>query len=265
MDLFEKLKREEKFFFIAGPCVIENEKIVLQVAEKLKKATQEKEISYIFKSSYKKANRSSIHSFSGVGMNQGLLILEKVKQEFNIPILTDVHEIDEINPVAKIADVIQIPAFLSRQTDLILTAAKTGRIINIKKGQFLAPEDMKLVAEKVTSQNNEQILLTERGTCFGYHNLVVDFRSFDIMTKFGYPVVYDVTHSLQKPTSDKTTGGTPQYALMMAKAALATGKVDGLFVETHPNPSKALSDAATMLPLDEIPNFLDECIKIKEQ
>jgi len=264
MNLFEMLVNDNKFFLIAGPCVIENEKIILQVAEKLKKETLKRDIIFIFKSSYKKANRSSMHSFSGVGLEEGLRILKKVKREFDISILTDVHETNEINPVAKVVDIIQIPAFLSRQTDLIVATAKTGKIVNIKKGQFLAPEDMKLIVEKVTSQNNEQILLTERGTCFGYHNLVVDFRSFDIMKKLGYPVVYDVTHSLQKPTSDKTTGGTPQYALMMAKAALATGKVDGLFIETHPNPKKALSDAATMLPLDDIPKFLDECLKIKE-
>jgi len=264
MNLFEMLVNDNKFFLIAGPCVIENEKIILQVAEKLKKETLKRDIIFIFKSSYKKANRSSMHSFSGVGLEEGLRILKKVKREFDISILTDVHETNEINPVAKVVDIIQIPAFLSRQTDLIVATAKTGKIVNIKKGQFLAPEDMKLIVEKVTSQNNEQILLTERGTCFGYHNLVVDFRSFDIMKKLGYSVVYDVTHSLQKPTSDKTTGGTPQYALMMAKAALATGKVDGLFIETHPNPKKALSDAATMLPLDDIPKFLDECLKIKE-
>ncbi len=262
MDLFEMLVNDNKFFLIAGPCVIESEKMVLQVAEKLKKETFKRDIIFIFKSSYKKANRSSILSFSGVGLEEGLRILKKVKQDFDVPILTDVHETDEINSVAKVADVIQIPAFLSRQTDLIVAAAKTGKIVNIKKGQFLAPEDMRLIAEKVTSQNNEQILLTERGTSFGYHNLVVDFRSFAIMKKIGYPVVYDVTHSLQKPTSDKTTGGTPQYALMMAKASLATGYVDGLFIETHPNPKKALSDAATMLPLDEIPKFLDECKKV---
>ena len=262
MNLFETIKNEKKFFLIAGPCVIEDETITLKTAEYLKKETDKRDITFIFKSSYKKANRTSVHSFSGLGLEKGLNILHKVKSEFKIPVLTDVHETIEIASVQEIADVLQIPAFLCRQTDLLVAAAKTGKIVNVKKGQFLAPEDMKSAAEKISENGNEKILLTERGSSFGYHNLVVDFRSFAIMKEFGYPIIYDVTHSLQLPSLGKTTGGTPQFAEMMAKAALVTGKVSGLFVETHPNPQKALSDAATMLPLASIPQFLDNCLSL---
>lgn len=262
MDLYEKIISEERFFLIAGPCVIENEKVILEVAEFLKRETSKRNITFIFKSSYKKANRTSIHSFSGLGIEEGLRILQKVKDEFELPILTDVHETIEVKQVSEVADIIQIPAFLSRQTDLIIEAAKTGKIINLKKGQFMAAEDMESATEKVTSTGNQQILLTERGTSFGYHNLVVDFRSFAIMKKLGYPVVYDVTHSLQQPSLGKITGGTPEYAPMMAKATLASGKVAGLFIETHPHPEDALSDAATMLPLNSLPDILDECLRI---
>ena len=262
MNLFEQIKTESRFFLIAGPCVIENEDILMKTAEFLKKETEKRNIVFIFKSSYKKANRTSVHSFSGPGLEKGLSLLRKVKEEFNIPILTDVHETGEIDSVAKVANIIQIPAFLCRQTDLLVAAAKSGKIVNVKKGQFLAPEDMKAVAEKISVNGNQKILLTERGSSFGYHNLVVDFRSFAIMKQIGYPVVYDVTHSLQLPSSGKTTGGTPQFAKMMAKAALATEKVDGLFIETHPNPKEALSDAATMLSLAEIPKLLDGCLSL---
>ena len=262
MDLYKKIKGEKRFFLIAGPCVIENEKITLEIAEFLKDETYKRDITFIFKSSYKKANRSSIDSFSGLGIAEGLRILQKVKEKFELPILTDVHETIEIKQVSEVADIIQIPAFLCRQTDLIIEVAETGKIINLKKGQFLAAEDMESVAEKVTSTGNKQILLTERGTSFGYHNLVVDFRSFVIMKKLDYPVVYDVTHSLQQPSLGKITGGTPEYAPMMAKAALATGKVDGLFIETHPNPKDALSDATTMLQLNYVQDLLDECLRL---
>lgn len=262
MSLYQTLLNEDKFFLIAGPCVVENEELMFEVAGKLLEETCKRNIPFVFKSSYIKANRTSINSPTGAGLEKGLKILQKIKEEFDVPILTDVHNISEIAAAAEVADILQIPAFLSRQTDLITTAAQTGRIINIKKGQFMAPEDMKAAAGKVLSVNNRNILLTERGTTFGYHNLVVDFRSFAIMKKIGYPVIYDVTHSLQKPSIDKTSGGTPEFAPMMARAALATGNVNGLFIETHPNPKNALSDADTMLPLDKIPQILDECLSV---
>jgi len=263
MELYKELRSCDKFFLIAGPCVVEDEKTMMQVAEKLVEITQNRGIPFIFKSSFRKANRTSIESPTGPGITKGLEILLKIKNELNIPILTDVHEINEVAEVAEVADILQIPAFLSRQSDLIFAAAKTGKIVNIKKGQFMAPEDMKNAAGKILAAGNENILLTERGTSFGYHNLVVDFRSFAIMKQLGYPVVYDVTHSLQRPSQNRTSGGTPQYIELMAKAALATGMVDGLFIETHPNPAEALSDASSMLPLNELPELLDACLKIK--
>ena len=263
MELYKELCSSDKFFLIAGPCVVEDKKIMMKIAAELVKLTHERGIQFIFKSSFRKANRTSIESPTGPGLIKGLKILSKIKKEFNVPILTDIHEISEVEEVAKVADILQIPAFLSRQSDLIFAAAKTGKIVNIKKGQFMAPEDMKSAAGKILAAKNKNILLTERGTSFGYHNLVVDFRSFAIMKQLGYPVVYDVTHSLQRPSQGKTSGGTPQYIEMMAKAALATGKVDGLFIETHPNPVEALSDASSMLKLNELPELLDACLKIK--
>lgn len=263
MELYKKLKNSDKFFLIAGPCVIEDEKMMMSITEKLIEMTQKRGIEFIFKSSFKKANRTSANSPTGPGLKEGLEILSKIKRKYNIPILTDIHDVNEVNEVASVVDILQIPAFLSRQTDLISAAAKTGKIINIKKGQFMAPEDMKNAAEKVLIEKNNKIFLTERGTSFGYHNLVVDFRSFAIMKQIGFPVIYDVTHSLQRPSQNNTSGGTPQYALMMAKAALATGEVNGLFIETHPNPAVALSDANSMLPIDELPDLLDACLKIK--
>jgi 2-dehydro-3-deoxyphosphooctonate aldolase (KDO 8-P synthase) len=263
MKLYKELCKCDKFFLIAGPCVIEDEEMMMQIAAELVAMTQERGIQFVFKSSFRKANRTSIDSPTGPGIKRGLEILFKIKKEFNVPILTDVHEISEVREAAEIADILQIPAFLSRQSDLIFAAAKTGKIVNIKKGQFMAPEDMKNAAEKVLAVENKNIILTERGTSFGYHNLVVDFRSFAIMKQLGYPVVYDVTHSLQRPSQNKTSGGTPQYIELMAKAALATGKVDGLFIETHPNPAEALSDASSMLPLNKLSELLDACLKIK--
>jgi len=264
MELYKELCSCNKFFLIAGPCVIEDEKLMMQIAKRLVELTLKRGIPLIFKSSYKKANRTSIESPTGPGIKKGLEILLNIKRKFNIPILTDIHEISEAKKAAEVADILQIPAFLSRQSDLIFAAAKTGKIVNIKKGQFMAPEDMKNAAEKIFAAKNKNIFLTERGTSFGYHNLVVDFRSFAIMKKLGYPIIYDVTHSLQKPSQNNTSGGTPQYAKMMAKAALATGMVDGLFIETHPNPAEALSDASSMLPLNKLPELLDACIKIKD-
>jgi len=260
--LYTELASSQNFFLIAGPCVIEEESIMFTVAETLKELCARKGIPFVFKSSYSKANRSSVNSFSGPGREEGLKILSKIKQEFEVPVLTDVHECVEVASAAEVCDILQIPAFLSRQTELIRTAAVTGRIINIKKGQFMAPEDMKLAAEKASSTGNKQILLTERGTTFGYHNLVVDFRSFAIMHKFGYPVVYDVTHSLQRPSVGNYSGGNPEFALPMAKAAIATGMVKGLFIETHPEPQQAKSDSASMLPLAKMESLLESCLQV---
>jgi 2-dehydro-3-deoxyphosphooctonate aldolase (KDO 8-P synthase) len=263
-ELYQGITHQDMFFLISGPCVIEDEKLMMNAAEFLKKTTDKLGITLIFKSSYEKSNRTNFHSFSGPGMKKGLKILRKIKETYELPILTDVHETEEVEEVAEVADVIQIPAFLSRQTWLISAAAKTGKIVNIKKGQFLAPEDMWQQAEKVTVNDNYKVMLTERGTSFGYHNLVVDFRSFAMMKKLDFPVVYDVTHSMQRPSLTQTTGGTPEFAPMLAQAAIGSGMVDGLFIEAHPNPMEALSDANTQLPLDELPELLERCIRIKK-
>ena len=254
------------FVLIAVPCVVENEEITLQTAESIKKITEELNVPYIFKASYKKANRTSINSFSGLEFDAAVKILEKVKRELSLPILTDVHTEKEIENVSATADVLQIPAFLCRQTELLLAAGKTGKVINVKKGQFLAPEDMKHVAEKIASTNNTKIMLTERGTTFGYHNLVVDMRGLEIMKQFGYPVIMDATHSVQIPSQGGISGGESKYIPLLARAATAVG-IDGLFLEVHPDPPKALSDSASQLPLDKLRGLLitlkhiDEIIK----
>lgn len=260
--MYNKLKQSENFFLLAGPCVIESQEVMYQIAEELKRITSKLNIPFVFKASYKKANRTSIDSYTGVGLDEGLKILAKIKQDFDVQIVTDVHETSEISAVAEVADIIQIPAFLSRQTDLLREAGRTNKIVNIKKAQFMAGEDIITAAEKVTSTGNDKILLTERGTSFGYHNLVVDFRNFAIMHQAGFPVVYDVTHSLQQPSIGKISGGTPENVPMMAKAALATGYVSGLFIETHPDPLKALSDAKSMFELKSMEKLLTECIRI---
>ncbi|PKN79620.1 MAG: 3-deoxy-8-phosphooctulonate synthase [Candidatus Cloacimonetes bacterium HGW-Cloacimonetes-1] len=264
MDLYEKLLHAKPFFLIAGPCVIEDDDVMLETAAELKKIAEQFGLLLIFKSSYKKANRTSETSYSGPGLKEGLQILSRIKSEFGLPILSDVHETWEVEIIAEVCDIIQIPAFLSRQTELLHAAALSGKIVNIKKGQFMAPEDMIPAIEKVTSANNYQVLQTERGTSFGYHNLVVDFRSFAMLRYAKYPVVYDVTHSLQRPSINRISGGTPEYASMMAQAAIATGMVDGLFIETHPNPMEAMSDSASMLPLDQLPELLEKCIRLKQ-
>ncbi len=247
---------------IAGPCVIESEKLILSTAERILKACLKFGVPLVFKSSYKKANRTSLRSFTGLGMKKGLAILQKVKKEFDVPVLTDIHSEEEAKPAAEVADILQIPAFLSRQTDLIIAAAHTGRAVNIKKGQFLAPEDMRTAVEKAASTGNKKVLVTERGSSFGYHNLVVDFRSLLIMRSFGYPVIYDATHSLQLPTANSnSSGGQPQFIIPLAKAAAAIG-IDALFVETHPNPSKALSDADCQLPLLRLELLLQQISEI---
>ena len=246
---------------IAGPCVIENRKLIFETALAIKKITDELNIPFIFKSSYKKANRTSLDSFTGIGDNEALQILSDVRSELKIPVLTDVHTVEEIKLAASSVDVLQIPAFLCRQTDLLIAAGESGKIINIKKGQFLAPEDMKHAAEKVASTGNNNILLTERGTTFGYHNLVVDMRSLVVMRELGYPVVMDATHSVQLPSKENTSGGEPKFIQPLARAAAAVG-IDALFLEVHPNPKEALSDAASQLPLTELKNLLVEVLAI---
>ncbi|MBI5894274.1 MAG: 3-deoxy-8-phosphooctulonate synthase [Deltaproteobacteria bacterium] len=244
------------FVLIAGPCVIESLSTTLLIAEKLQGITSKLNIPFIFKASYDKANRTSIKSYRGPGLKKGLEILNKVKKRFNVPILTDVHCKEDVKKIAKVADIIQIPAFLSRQTDLLIEAAKTKKIVNIKKGQFLAPWDIRRVIEKVASVGNEKIILTERGFSFGYNNLVVDFRSIPIMKETGYPVVFDATHSVQLPGGKgSSSGGERQMVSCLAKAAAAVG-IDGLFLEVHPNPEKALCDGPNSISLSSLPELL---------
>lgn len=252
------------FFLIAGPCVVEGEEITLLIAREIKKICVELEIPYYFKASYKKANRSSLHSFTGIGNEQALAVLAKVKADLDLPIVTDIHTEQEAAWAAQVADVLQIPAFLCRQTDLLVAAAKTGKIINIKKGQFMSPEAMRFAVEKVREAGNQQVLITERGTTFGYTDLVVDFRGIKELKKNGCPVVFDATHSLQQPNQPKgVTGGRPDLIETMAKAAIAVG-FDGLFMETHPEPAKALSDGANMLPLDQLHGLLVKLLRIRQ-
>ncbi len=258
-----KIGSGNKFVLIAGPCVVENREIIFQTAERIKNITTKLNIRFIFKSSYKKANRTSVNSFTGVGDTEALQILSDVKKEFRLPILTDVHSLNEIKIASEVADVLQIPAFLSRQTELLVAAGETGKVVNIKKGQFLAPDEMEHAIKKVESTGNKKIMLTERGSSFGYHNLVVDMRSLVIMKNFGYPVVMDATHSVQIPGKDSKSGGEPIFIKPLARAAAAVG-IDALFLEVHPDPSKALSDAASQLPLSELENLLVEIKKIDD-
>ncbi len=248
------------FVLIAGPCVIENEEVTITTAKRIMEISNKLEIPFIFKSSFKKANRTSLNSFTGLEFEEAINILKTVKEKFNIPILTDVHTVEDIEKVSPVVDVLQIPAFLCRQTDLLIAAGKSGKIVNIKKGQFLAPEDMKHAAEKVKSTGNTNILLTERGTTFGYHNLVVDMRSLVTMNELGYPVVMDATHSVQMPSSSNVTGGEPKFIEPLAKAAAAVG-IAALFLEVHPNPKEALSDAGSQLHIDKLEKLLT---KIKD-
>jgi 2-dehydro-3-deoxyphosphooctonate aldolase (KDO 8-P synthase) len=242
---------------IAGPCVVENREVTLQTAKIIRSIAEKHQIPFIFKSSYRKANRTSSNSFASIGDEKALQILAEVKREFDIPILTDIHSPAEATIAAEVADVLQIPAFLCRQTELLEAAGKTGKAVNIKKGQFVAPDDMHLAAEKVAATGNDKILLTERGTTFGYHNLVVDMRSLSIMRKSGYPVVLDATHSVQLPGGAKNqSGGQPEFIFPIARAGVAAG-CDALFIETHPNPAEAFSDAASQLKLD----LLEELVK----
>jgi 2-dehydro-3-deoxyphosphooctonate aldolase (KDO 8-P synthase) len=238
-------------FVIAGPCVIESEAHALGIASRLRDYAAELDLPLIFKASYDKANRSSVSSYRGPGIDEGLRILARIKRETNLPILTDVHDVAQVNRAADVCDVLQIPAFLSRQTDLLVAAGKSGRVVNIKKGQFLSPKEIGNAAAKVAGTGNEKIILTERGSSFGYQNLVVDMRSFPMMRKLGYPVVFDVTHSVQLPGAEgNSSGGQPEFIEPLARAGTAAG-VDGIFVEVHENPAKALSDGTNALPLDQ--------------
>lgn len=252
------------FFLIAGPCVIESEKHAFFMAENIKEICSASGIPYIFKASFDKANRSSLRSYRGPGLDAGLKILNHIKSDLNLPVLSDVHETNQIEKAAEILDVIQIPAFLCRQTDLILTAAKTNKVLNIKKGQFMAPYDMKNVVDKILSTGNEKIILTERGTSFGYNNLVFDIRSIPIMQNFGFPVVIDATHSVQKPGGlGDSSGGNAEFISHIAKAGLSAG-ADGLFLEVHNNPSQALSDGPNSFILKDLSRFLSSLLRIKK-
>jgi 2-dehydro-3-deoxyphosphooctonate aldolase (KDO 8-P synthase) len=260
--IYDNIINSKQFFLIAGPCVVENKDITFLIAKELKEICQRHNIPFIFKASYKKANRTSINSFSTIGEEKALEILYNIKNELKISVLTDIHSPEEAILAAKYVDYLQIPAFLCRQTDLLLAAGKTNLPVNIKKGQFLSPESMKYAVEKVKSTGNNKILITERGTFFGYGDLVVDFRSIPIMQKIGYPVVLDCTHSLQKPNQvSGVTGGVPEFIPIIASAGIAVG-VNGIFLETHPQPSKALSDGANMLPLSMVENLLLRLKKI---
>ncbi len=262
-DLFKEKYSSTNFFLLAGPCVVENKDIIFETASTLVSICDELNIPLVFKSSYTKANRSSVNSFTGIGNEEALKLLAEVKSSFNIPIVTDIHTEEEAKIAAEFVDVLQIPAFLCRQTSLLLAAAQTGKVVNIKKGQFLSPEAMQFAMQKVQSQGNEKIMLTERGTTFGYQDLIVDYRGIPIMKAFGKPVVMDCTHALQQPNqSSGITGGKPELIETIAKCAIAAG-ADGLFIETHPNPSKALSDGANMLPLSEIKTLLEKLIRVR--
>ena len=248
--------------FFAGPCVIESRPHALAMAARLKSIGEETGARIVYKSSFDKANRSSIESFRGPGLAEGLDILAEVKAKTGLPVLSDIHEPSQAETAASVLDVLQIPAFLSRQTDLVVAAAKTGKPVNIKKGQFLAPDDMANIVAKCRSAGNEKILLCERGTSFGYHNLVVDMRSFPMLRALGFPVVYDVTHSLQLPGGGKETGGLKQYAAALARAAAATGAVDGFFLEVHDHPERALSDSSTQLDVAQVSSLLRSILAI---
>lgn len=255
---------KKQFILLSGPCVIENKTTPFIVAEKVLGICQKLGIQYVFKSSFKKANRTSLNSFTGIGFDEAMEILASVKKEFGVPVVTDVHETIEVPAVAQVADYLQIPAFLCRQTDLLIECGKSGRYVNIKKGQFSSPESMKFAVDKVRSTGNDKILLTERGTTFGYHDLVVDFRNVPIMQSLGVPVILDATHSLQQPNQGSgVTGGLPQFIETICKAGIAAG-VNGLFIETHPKPEEALSDGKNMLQLDKMEALLEKCMRVYE-
>ena len=259
-----KHQRSGNFFLMAGPCAIESETMAMEIAESILTITNKLEIPFIFKGSYRKANRSRLDSFTGIGDIEALKILKKVGERFNIPTVTDIHTVEESAIAAQYVDVLQIPAFLCRQTDLLVAAAKTGKIINIKKGQFLSPESMEHAVTKVKESGNNSVMLTDRGTMFGYQDIVVDYRGIPTMQSFGVPVILDITHSLQTPNQNNgVTGGKPEMIETIAKAGVAAG-IDGIFLETHPNPQKAKSDGENMLQLDKLEDLLNKLIKIRE-
>ncbi len=265
MEFYNKLKEKgDSFFLIGGPCVIEDRETPFEIAEKLKEITSRLNINYIFKASYRKANRSRLDSFTGIGDIEGLEILKEISKKYNLPVVTDIHSAEEADMAAEYVDILQIPAFLCRQTDLLVAAAKTNKMVNIKKGQFLSAQSMKHVVEKVRESGNEKIMLTDRGTMFGYQDLIVDFRAIPIMQENNVPVIMDITHSLQQPNqSSGVSGGLPQMIETIAKASIAVG-ADGIFMETHPNPSMAKSDGANMLELSKVEDLLSKLLRIKQ-
>ncbi|MFW5872350.1 MAG: 3-deoxy-8-phosphooctulonate synthase [bacterium] len=253
-----------KFLLIAGPCVIEGEEITMKIAQRIKRVTDKLDIPFVFKSSYKKANRSRMDSFTGIGSLEGLRILEKIAKSLYVPVITDVHTPEEAKQAARFVEILQIPAFLCRQTDLLVASGETGKHVNIKKGQFLSPGSMKYAADKVVATGNKNILLTERGTTFGYQDLVVDYRGIIEMKKTGFPVILDVTHSLQQPNQEAgVTGGRPDLIETIAKAGIAVG-IDGIFIETHPDPGNAKSDGANMLQLDLLEDLMKKMVLLKD-
>ena len=261
---FLKALRPDRFFLMAGPCVIEDETSPLFIAETLKNICQKLDIPLIFKSSYRKANRSRLDSFTGIGDEKAMKVLQRIGKEFELPVVTDIHAAEEAKMAAEYVDILQIPAFLCRQTDLLVAAAKTGKTVNIKKGQFLSGEAMGFAVEKVRQSGNDKVMLTERGSLFGYQDLIVDYRNIAVMQKFDVPVILDVTHSLQQPNqSSGVTGGQPEMISLIAKAGIASG-ADGIFMEVHPEPKKAKSDGANMLRLDLAENLLKQLVSIKE-
>lgn len=257
-------KNSNNFFLLAGPCAIEGEEMAFEIAENIKRVCDKLEIPFIFKGSYKKANRSRLDSFTGIGDEKALSILKKVGEHFNIPTVTDIHAAEEAALAAKYVDVLQIPAFLCRQTDLLVAAAKTGKVVNIKKGQFLSAESMQFAAQKVIDSGNNNVAITDRGTMFGYQDLIVDMRAIPTLKNLNLPVILDITHSLQTPNqSSGVTGGKPQLIETIAKAGIAAG-ADGIFLETHPEPSKAKSDGANMLPLDQLEDLLTKLTRVRK-
>ncbi|MBX7259199.1 MAG: 3-deoxy-8-phosphooctulonate synthase [Candidatus Hydrogenedentes bacterium] len=259
----EETKRgDSRLLFIAGPCIIETEAATLGIAERLKAMTAAFDVDFVFKASFDKANRTSIGAFRGPGLAEGLRILARVKRELGLPVLSDIHEPTQAGPAAEVLDYIQIPAFLCRQTDLVVEAARTMKPVNIKKGQFLSPQDMRYVIDKAASTGNKQLLLTERGVSFGYNTLVVDFRSLSVLAEYGYSVIFDATHSVQIPSQGGVSSGNREYVRPLARAAAAYG-IDGLFCEVHPNPPEAKSDGANSLYLDSVPELLREVLAVR--